>query len=603
MSFLAPFYLLLGAAAAVPLLLHLMRRRIAARVDFPAARYLERAEQEHSRALKLRNLLLMLLRVLLVLALALAAARPLLNGIGIGHGPMAVAVVLDNSLSTTAVTGGVPMFNTLRDAARQLIETSVDADRIWLVTSDGRVRGGTRTALLAELSRVSPSEDAGDMPLAVRRAAAAVQGSTLPSRTIALATDGQRTAFPTALRLAVPSAVFVPRGDPPRNRAVVAARAEPLRWTPRGTVSAQIAASDSTGYRVIIGSRTLVRGTVSRSEPVAVRVSPPERGWQGLRVELEPDEFTADDSRWAAVWIGPPSGLFVDASAGPFVRTAIGSLISDGRAVQGTDVRIAAADVAGKLPALIMPPADPVRLGAANRELSRLGVPWHFGAINTAPAIVRGARLDGIAVSSRYQLVRTGAGATDTLATAAGEPWVVAGPGYVLVASRIDPAATTLPIKAAFVPWLSEVAGIRLSAPPGDAGVAVDARPGALVRLPAGADAIESATGTRRSVSGDAVIAPQERGVWFILHGSRRIGALVVNAPPEESSLGRFSAEALATRISGLRGHAAASPRDWVRTAFSAGNARPAVTPLLLIVLALLLAEMFAVRITRSAAA
>ena len=603
MSFLAPFYLLLGAAAAVPLLLHLMRRRIAARVDFPAARYLERAEQEHSRALKLRNLLLMLLRVVLVLALALAAARPLFNGIGIGHGPMAVAVVLDNSLSTTAVTGGVPVFNTLREAARQLIETTVDADRVWLVTSDGRVRGGTRTALLAELSRVAPSEDAGDLSLALRRAAAAVQGSSLPSRTIALATDGQRTAFPTALRLAVPSAVFVPRGDPPRNRAVIAASAEPLRWTPRGTVAARIVASDSTGYRVVIGSRTLVRGAVSHNEPIAVRVSPPERGWQALRVELEPDEFTADDSRWAAVWIGPPSGLLVDASAGPFVRTAVSSLVSDGRATLGRDVRIASADVAGSLPALLVPPADPVRIGAANRELTRLGIPWHFGTLNAAPGIVRGARLDGIAVSSRYELVRTGAGATDTLATAAGEPWIVGGPGYVLVASRIDPAATTLPIKAAFVPWLSEVAGIRLSAPPGDAGVALDARPGAIVRLPSGADAIESATGTRRSVTGDAVIAPEERGVWFILHGARRIGALVVNAPAEESSLERLSAEALAARISGLRGRAAANARDWVRTTFSAGTARPAVAPLLLLVLVLLLAETFAVRFTRSAAA
>ena len=76
MSFLAPFYLLLAGAAAVPLLLHLLRRHIATRVDFPAARYLARAEQEHSRSLRLRNLLLMLLRVLLVLALTMAAARP-----------------------------------------------------------------------------------------------------------------------------------------------------------------------------------------------------------------------------------------------------------------------------------------------------------------------------------------------------------------------------------------------------------------------------------------------------------------------------------------------------------------------------------------------
>src|ERR1700681_1399729 len=76
-GFLAPFYLLLGAAAAVPLVVHLLRRRSGLRVDFPAVRYLARAEQEHSRQLRIRNLLLMLLRVLATVLIAIAAARPL----------------------------------------------------------------------------------------------------------------------------------------------------------------------------------------------------------------------------------------------------------------------------------------------------------------------------------------------------------------------------------------------------------------------------------------------------------------------------------------------------------------------------------------------
>jgi hypothetical protein len=35
---LAPLFVLLGAGAAVPLLLHLMRRRAGARIDFTAVR-------------------------------------------------------------------------------------------------------------------------------------------------------------------------------------------------------------------------------------------------------------------------------------------------------------------------------------------------------------------------------------------------------------------------------------------------------------------------------------------------------------------------------------------------------------------------------------
>ena len=46
MSFLAPLWLMLGAAVGIPLLLHLMRRNVATRVEFPAARYLQRAEAD-----------------------------------------------------------------------------------------------------------------------------------------------------------------------------------------------------------------------------------------------------------------------------------------------------------------------------------------------------------------------------------------------------------------------------------------------------------------------------------------------------------------------------------------------------------------------------
>ena len=603
MTFLAPLYLLLGAAAAVPLLLHLLRRNIATRVDFPAARYLLRAELEHSRSLRLRNLLLMLLRVLLVLVLALAAARPFLSGLGVGHGPTAVAVVLDNSLSTTAMSGGAPIFAQLRDAARAVILAATPGDRLWLVTADGRVRGGSPDALLAEITRLAPEQGAGNLPLALRRATAAVLGSALPARVVAVATDGQRSAWQSAARVDVSVSVLVPPGDPPYNRAVLSLDADPARWTPRGVMTARIDAGDSVGYRVVLGARTLARGAVGRGEPVRLRLAPPERGWQQLRVELEPDDFAADDARFAAVWIGPPPGVTADPSAGPFVTTAVTTLISDGRAAAGGDVRVAAADQIAALPALLTPPVDAVRLGAANRALVRLGVPWAFGRAEGSPAIVRGARLDGVSTTSRYRLVRVGTVPADTLATAAGEPWVVAGPGYVLVGSRIDPAATTLPVRAAFVPWIADMIGLRLGAPSGDVGAPIVAASGAPIVVPAGTDAIENAAGTRRSVNGVHTTAPVERGAWFILRGARRIGAIVVNAPAGESALARMPADALAPRLAGVRGHAAQRAEAWVRNTFAAGTRRPAVTPLLLLALLLLVAEAIAVRTTRSTAA
>ena len=119
MSFLAPFFLMFAGAIAVPLLLHLRRRRFENRIDFPAVRYLARAEKENVRQIKIRNLLLMFLRIATVLTLALAAARPIGAFFGAGHVPTALAIVLDNSLSTSVIVNGQPLLASLRNGARR----------------------------------------------------------------------------------------------------------------------------------------------------------------------------------------------------------------------------------------------------------------------------------------------------------------------------------------------------------------------------------------------------------------------------------------------------------------------------------------------------
>src|SRR5205823_3238481 len=161
MTFLAPIYLLLGGAIAVPLLIHLLRRRIGLRVEFPAARYLARAEREHSRTLRIRNLLLMLLRILAILAVAVAAARPVARWAGAGHGPTALAIVVDNSMSTGVVENGRPLLDRFKAMAAQLASDATANDRLWLVTADGRVRGGSPAAVRDAIQRLEPLAGAG----------------------------------------------------------------------------------------------------------------------------------------------------------------------------------------------------------------------------------------------------------------------------------------------------------------------------------------------------------------------------------------------------------------------------------------------------------
>src|SRR6476660_2825717 len=114
MGFLHPWVLVGMAAAAVPLILHLLARREPPTVVFPAVRYLVSTTQEHQRRLKLQNWLLLLQRTLLVATLVMAAAGPTvpLSGVS-GQSPSALVLIIDNSPSSGAMAGGSPQLGQL----------------------------------------------------------------------------------------------------------------------------------------------------------------------------------------------------------------------------------------------------------------------------------------------------------------------------------------------------------------------------------------------------------------------------------------------------------------------------------------------------------
>ena len=588
MSFLAPLYLLLGGAIAVPLLIHLMRRRIGVRLEFPAARYLLRAEREHSRTLRIRNLLLMLLRVLALVAIAVAAARPVARWLGAGHAPTALAIVVDNSLSSSAVVNGRPLLDQYKSMARDVLSSATSADRLWLVTIDGHLRGGSPALLRDEVARMEPIDGAGDPSAALTRAASAVRGAGLEARQIALVTDGQRTEWQRTPAIAdAQLLVYAAGGRPPANHAVTLAEARPTRWTPRGAVAARFLSTDSTTYRMTINGRTFARGTAAPNEEVVVRAAPPERGWVPGTVEIEPDELAADNVRHFAAWIGPAPAVSSSAGAGPFVKNALDVLRSSERIVDGHDINVVAGDELSSLPALITAPGDPVRIGAANRALERAGVPWRFGTRRTGETLVQGTGFEGVNVSARYDLVAQAGAAAETLAVVGQIPWIVAGPRYVIVGSPLTPDATNFPVRASFVPWLGSVLSERLVGEPGQV---LTAQPGVTLARPRWADALETPDGQRTPL-GESLEVPPRAGTYFLTRDARRVGALVVNPDPGESELDRLSPSALTARLHAGRTLVARSAGEWSSQAFRAAARRSLIEPALLIALAMLVVE------------
>ncbi|HWH77719.1 MAG TPA: BatA domain-containing protein, partial [Candidatus Binatus sp.] len=102
--FLYPLFLFGLAAASLPVLIHLLNRRRLKRIRFPAVRFILLSQKRISRSYRLRHWLLLALRTLAVICLALLLANPIFQtgaGLFAGAGPVALVIVLDNSLSMT----------------------------------------------------------------------------------------------------------------------------------------------------------------------------------------------------------------------------------------------------------------------------------------------------------------------------------------------------------------------------------------------------------------------------------------------------------------------------------------------------------------------
>lgn len=635
MAFLVPIWLSLAAFAGVPLLVHLLRRRVKRTVDFPAVRYLLRMEQEHSRERKLRHRLLLLLRMLAAIAVALAAAKPIARFAGMGHAPAAVALVIDNSMSSGAVRDGHAVLDDIKADARTLIQSLTPDDRAWIVTADGKVIGGSPAALDEALATLQPLGGRGDVLLAAQRAATLAKSASPRAPVVAIVSDGQATSWVPTLSdsgltvavaamgdsRAVPVRLLLRRTALPGNSAVTQVSVTPSRWTPSGVVTFALQSVDSLPWRIALDGRTVARGTApagTATMPSAVsqRLSSSAVGWVRGRVELNADEMRGDDTRWFAVRVAPPPTVALLPSAGPFLAAAMATMVDEHRLGRGAPGGRAVVTVAGADamvpdgPVFLTAPLDPIRVGEANRTLARLGIPWRFGAISRSGVLARGGpELDGVQIRLRYPLQYspggnsgTAAGAAggtapsgvvDTVATAGGSPWVVAGDGYVVMASPLEPDATDLPLRATFVPWLLDMLSQRL----GDDGRILEVAPGTRLvdRALLGISALEHMDGTLVPLSGDRLTVPNESGVYFLRRQAARVGAVVVNSDALESEMrtadpasidaalrAQFQAESIVIdSVSGV----------WRTHALDQATGRSLLTPLLIVALIALLLE------------
>ncbi len=164
-------WLLLGlAAAAIPVVLHLLSSVRAPEMTFPTLRFLKISMEKTARRRRLEHWLLLLIRSLLLAALALAVAEPIVRAAGgfWAERRFAAVLVVDNSYSMAARSGGASRFERAHRQAQALLDGPQKPTSGALLLTNGP---SGQAAVAADLGRLR--EDLARAHLASGRAAVA----------------------------------------------------------------------------------------------------------------------------------------------------------------------------------------------------------------------------------------------------------------------------------------------------------------------------------------------------------------------------------------------------------------------------------------------
>lgn len=208
MTFLNPFLLVALAAAAIPLLLHLLNLRKLRVVEFSSLRFLKELQKTRIRRLKLKQILLLLLRIGLVVFAVLAFARPALQGsAGLpgAHASTTAVILLDNSFSMEVRDEQGTRFKQAQQAASDIVDLLQESDEAYLVPmSDVKSAVGaepmrSHEALKGAVNGMKLGYRRADLDDALRVAASLLDKSENLNKELYIITDAQRANAATAI--------------------------------------------------------------------------------------------------------------------------------------------------------------------------------------------------------------------------------------------------------------------------------------------------------------------------------------------------------------------------------------------------------------------
>lgn len=195
-TFLFAGVLAAGAAAAAPVIIHLIMRTKPRELVFPPLRFVTKSHRANISKLKLKHLLLLLMRILAILLIAILIARPRLatwRRVVDRSLPAAVVFVVDNSGSMGYRRGGRSLLGRGKQLAQEVIESLPDRSRVAVITTASPSAGGAFLADLKlaaqQIADVKETFSATPVAPATARAAAMLKDIELPRKWVCLLSD------------------------------------------------------------------------------------------------------------------------------------------------------------------------------------------------------------------------------------------------------------------------------------------------------------------------------------------------------------------------------------------------------------------------------
>ncbi len=363
MTFLNPFVLFGLAAAAIPIILHLLNIRKLRTIEFSTLAFLKELQKSKMRRVKIRQLLLLVLRTLLVILIVFAFSRPALKGTlsGIGtHARTTIVIIFDDTYSMSLQNERGTFLKQAQSTALRLADMLKEGDDALFI----------RLSDLPQATIAEPTHDIQKLRNAIRQTEASYKHGTIEealrlssrlirqsrnfNKEIYILTDNQRTTVVNPPRrgsalqsekLSNVKLFLVPLSEKPFENIGIEkveipptlfqkGKPFPVRTTIRnfGTMRVQnyLANIFLDGARVMQKSVSLDGGARNTVDFIA---TPQRTGFLSGYVELEEDTFEGDNKCFFSVTIPAQLNVLIassNASSSVNIRLALGLLNRDG---------------------------------------------------------------------------------------------------------------------------------------------------------------------------------------------------------------------------------------------------------------------------------